>query len=274
MKKAKEKSRKKMWIILGAIAAFLLLQWLFIGYRFSFGPFKSLSDIRMRKLPGNAEKYGMQSLAPREDSPLAGKKALFLGSSVTYGAASLREGIPEYFSVRLDCEVTKEAVSGTTLVDDADSSYVHRLLTKVDPSTDYSLVVVQLSTNDATKNKPLGDISGSRDLAEFDTHTVTGAMEYIIAYAQETWHCPVVFYTGSRYDSAEYAAMVQRLKELQDKWGIGVLDLWSSDAFNTISDADRALYMNDNIHPTKAGYREWWCPEMEAQLMDYMNCIG
>ena len=274
MKKSKEKSKKKMWIILGAIAAFLLLQWLFIGYRFSFGPFRSLGDIRMGKLPGNAENYGMQALTQREDSPLAGKKALFLGSSVTYGAASLREGIPEYFGVRLGCDVTKEAVSGTTLVDDANSSYVHRLLANTDPSMDYSLVVVQLSTNDATQKKPLGEISESRSLADFDTHAVTGALEYIIAYAQDTWNGPVVFYTGSRYDSAEYAAMVQRLMELQAKWGIGVLDLWTSDAFNAISDEERALYMNDNIHPTKAGYREWWCPEMEAQLMDYLNSIG
>ncbi|MBR1565353.1 MAG: SGNH/GDSL hydrolase family protein [Oscillospiraceae bacterium] len=266
----KKKGKKKMGIILGCVAVFLLLQWLFIGYRFSFGPFKSLGDIRMAKLPGNAESYGMEWLDAIEGSPLQGKKILFLGSSVTYGAASLREGIPEYFAVRLDAEVTKEAVSGTTLTDDSDSSYVHRLLKRVDPATPYSLVVVQLSTNDASKNKPLGEISDSRNKEDFDTHTVTGAIEYIIAYSRETWGCPVVFYTGCRYDSEAYATMVERLMELQAKWGIGVLDLWSDEAFNGISDAERALYMYDPIHPTKAGYREWWCPELERQLLDYL----
>ena len=266
----KKKGKKKMWIILGCVAGFLLLQWLFIGYRFSFGPFKALGDIRMAKLPGNAESYGMDRLEAMEGSPLEGKKILFLGSSVTYGAASLREGIPEYFAVRLGAEVTKEAVSGTTLTDDSNSSYVHRLLTEVDPATPYSLVVVQLSTNDASKNKPLGEVSDSRNKEDFDTHTVTGAMEYIIAYSRETWNCPVVFYTGSRYESDSYATMVDRLTELQAKWGIGVLDLWNDDAFNSISDAERQLYMYDPIHPIKAGYREWWCPEMERQLLDYL----
>ena len=266
-----KKGKKKMWIILGCVAAFLLLQWLFIGYRFSFGPFKNLGDIRMANLPGNAESYGMNQLDAMETSPLKGKKILFLGSSVTYGAASLREGIPEYFAVRLDAEVTKEAVSGTTLTDDSNSSYVHRLLTKVDPAAQYSLVAVQLSTNDASKNKPLGEISAGRDKEDFDTRTVTGAIEYIIAYSLEAWNCPVVFYTGSRYDSEAYAAMVERLTELQGKWGIGVLNLWNDDAFNSISDTDRALYMYDSIHPTKAGYREWWCPELEAQLLDYLK---
>ena len=268
------KKKKKTMIIILAVLVFLLLEWLFIGYRFNFGPFKSLGDIRMAKLPGNAESYGMDTLEELENSPLKGKKVLFLGSSVTYGSASLREGIPEYFAVRFGCEVTKEAVSGTTLTDDKTSSYVHRLQTKVDPAEDYSLVVVQLSTNDASKSKPLGEIAEGFALSEFDTHTVTGAMEYIIAYCRETWDCPVVFFTGSRYDSEAYAVMVQRLTELRDKWGIGVLDLWHDDAFNAISDAERQLYMNDNIHPTKAGYREWWCPEMEAQLLEYLSKIG
>lgn len=267
------KRKKTMWIIV-AILIFLLMQNLFIGYRFSWGPFKSLGDIRMGKLPGNAPEYAMDSVNALPENPLAGKKVLFLGSSVTYGASSLREGIPEYFAARFGCEITKEAVSGTTLVDNGASSYVQRLLNKVDPGADYALVVVQLSTNDATKKLPLGEISESTDKSAFDTATVTGATEYIIAYAKETWGCPVVFYTNARYDSEDYAAMVQRLTELQEKWDIGVLDLWTSDSFNNISDADRTLYMADRIHPTKAGYRDWWCPVLEKQLLDYLNSIG
>ena len=128
------KRKKTVWIV-AIILVFLLLQNLFIGYRFSWGLFKGLGDIRMGKLPGNAPEYGMDAVEQLSESPLTGKKVLFLGSSVTYGAASLREGIPEYFAARLGCEVTKEAVSGTTLVDNGDSSYVQRLLKNVDPAT-------------------------------------------------------------------------------------------------------------------------------------------
>ena len=261
--------KKKGVIIALIVLAVMALNMVFVGYRFSWGPFKKLGDIRMGKLPGNDPKYSVESLSRMENSPLAGENVLFLGSSVTYGAASLREGIPEYFGMRLGCKVTKEAVSGTTLVDNGKSSYVQRLLNNVDASVPYKLVVCQLSTNDATKKLPLGEIKGEG--GNYDTSTVTGAMEFIISYAKKTWNCPVVFYTGSRYESAEYQAMVDRLFELQKTWGIGVLDLWTDDAFNAISDADRALYMNDPIHPTKAGYRDWWCPEMEKQLLQYLN---
>ena len=266
-----EKKKRKKWpiITLIAVLVIMLLESLFIGYRFSWGPFKKLGDVRMSKLPGNDPKYNMDKISRLEGSPLAGENVLFLGSSVTYGAASLREGIPEYFGARLGCKVTKEAVSGTTLVDNGKSSYVQRLLNNVDASVPYKLVVCQLSTNDATKKLPLGEIRGEG--GNYDTSTVTGAIEFIISYAKKTWGCPVVFYTGSRYDSAEYQAMVDRLFELQKVWGIGVLDLWTDDAFNAIPDADRALYMNDPIHPTKAGYRDWWCPEMERQLLQYLQ---
>lgn len=263
--------KKKTMIILLIVAVVLLVQWLFIGYRFSFGPFKALGDIRMGKLPGNAESYNMDTVAQMDESPLAGKRVLFLGSSVTYGSASLRQGIPEYFAARFGCDYTKEAVSGTTLVDNGKNSYVQRLKNNVDKNVSYDLLICQLSTNDASQKKPLGEISDSMELSAFDTTTVTGAMEYIICYAQETWGCQVMFYTGSRYESEAYEAMVKRVLELEEKWGIKVLNLWSDDAFNAISDADRALYMNDNIHPTKAGYRDWWCPEMERQLIAFLS---
>ena len=266
-----KKKRVNWKVILLFVAAFLLVEWLFIGYRFNFGPFKSLGDIRMGNIPGNASEYAMEHLSVLDGNPLQGKHVCFLGSSVTYGSASLREGIPEYFAARFDCTITKEAVSGTTLADNGSSSYVQRMLHKLDKNTECALLVCQLSTNDASKNIPLGEISESKNLDSFDTSTITGAMEYIICYVQETWNCPVVFYTGSRYEKPEYNTMVQRLMELQEKWGIGVLDLWNSDSFNAISDADRALYMYDDIHPTKAGYRDWWCPEMERQLLEYLN---
>ena len=38
----------------------------------------------------------------------------------------------------------------------------------------------QLSTNDASKEMPIGELSSSENLEDFDTQTVTGAMEYII----------------------------------------------------------------------------------------------
>lgn len=254
-------------LILYIILVLLIAQLIVLGYWASYGPLKFLGIKHMEKLPGNAKNYNMDTVEPLQNSPLAGKHVCFLGSSVTYGSASLQQGIPEYFAARMGCTYTKEAVSGTTLVDNGKSSYVQRLIHNVDVNAHYDLLICQLSTNDASRKLPLGMIADSKNPENFDTHTITGAIEYIICYAQKTWACPVVFYTGSYYDSAEYDAMVQRLLSLQEKWGVGILNLWSNEAFNQISAELRMLYMNDKIHPTKAGYKLWWCPEMERQLL-------
>lgn len=272
MENEKKKKVKKVLKVLAVILViFLILQPLGMGWFGGIGPLRKLNDINMGRAEGNAEKYSFDDIERLQGNSMQGKNLLVLGSSVTYGACSLRNGPGEYFEHRWGCSLIKEAVSGTTLVDSGDKSYVQRLSHKVDPTEKVDLFICQLSTNDASKKKPLGEISTSMKLEDFDTTTITGAMEYIIGYVKETWNFPVVFYTGSRYESQEYQAMVDRLFELQQKWGIGVLDLWSGDAFNDISEEQRSLYMIDDIHPTKAGYRDWWCPEMEKQMAEYFE---
>ncbi len=101
-----------------------------------------------------------------------------------------------------------------------------------------------------------------------DTTTVIGAMEYIICYAKQTWNCPVMFYTGTKYDSEQYAEMVEALKQLQTKYGIGVIDMWDNLDAN-IPQYDE--YMADGIHPNRAGYLNWWTPYMEQCMIEYLS---
>jgi hypothetical protein len=56
--------------------------------------------------------------------------------------------------------------------------------------------------------KPFGEIAVGFDAAEFDDTTIAGAIETIIAYARNTFDCPVVFYTGSYCEKENYPEMV------------------------------------------------------------------
>ena len=230
-------------------------------------------NITHTELPGNAEKCHRENIQPHTESPLKGKTIIYLGSSVTYGSDSIGVSFVEYID-RLDGTTSvKEAVSGTTLVtkDDASgSSYIPRMKT-INPDIPADAFICQLSTNDATRHMPLGTISGGFELADFDTETVAGAIEYIIAYAEKTWHCPVLFYTGTRFDCKEYGEMVKLLLEIQKKWKIGVIDLWNDKALNAISEKDYNLYMSNPIHPTQAGYLLWWVPAMETYLYEFLK---
>ncbi len=222
---------------------------------------------------GNGSEYSIKNTETLLSSPLKGKTGIFLGSSVTYGYGSLGVSFPDFLEKTDGITAVKEAVSGTTLVDNGKKSYVARVKT-IDTEIKADFFVCQLSTNDATKNLPLGEISHSFNMAEFDTSTVTGATEYIIAYAKETWNCPVIFYTQAKYDSESYALMVDMLLTLREKWDITVIDLWNNEEINSITDAERKLYLVDHIHPTKAGYREWWLPEIQKILSDVVDNKG
>ena len=104
-----------------------------------------------------------------------------------------------------------------------------------------------------------------------DKDTVCGAIEYIITYVKETWGCPIIFYTNSHYENENYADMVDALLEISELYDVGVIDLYTDADFNSISEEQRKLYMADNIHPTKAGYLEWWTPKIEAYIVDYLS---
>ena len=241
-----------------------------LGAKGGIGPFKFIKERKMAKVPGNNAMYHPEYLAQEAgqkaaESPLAGKRLLFLGSSVTNGSAALSVSMADYLAVQDGCEVVKDALNGTTLADLNVLSYLARVK-ELDPAQHFDAVVVQLSTNDAAKGAALGSVSPSRDPREFDTKTTVGAMEAIIAYCQAIWNCPVLFYTGTRFDSPEYQAMVDTLPALADKWGIGIIDLWNDPEMNAVSSADYEYYMYDEIHPTQAGYLLWWTPKFRKAL--------
>ncbi len=199
---------------------------------------------------------------------LKGKHILFLGSSVTYGARANGVSFVEHLAKRNGITYVKEAVSGTTLADNDKTSYVHRLLKNVDISERFDAIVVQLSTNDANKAVPLGEISSFYEKDRLDTGTVIGAMEYIIAYCKEYWDCPIIFYTSPRFDSDAYFDMVQALAKIKEKWGIEVFDMWNELSVDIPEYED---YMADSIHPSHRGYLEWWTPFFEKKLSNILS---
>lgn len=230
---------------------------------------------------GNDASYSLENTAALDKRPLEGKTIYWLGSSVTYGAQSKGITMADYIAKRQGAICVKEAVGGTTLLGDpADpsnaDSYAKRLITTqaFDKSAKVDAFVCQISTNDADKSERaarLGTITSDdkRSLSDFDTSTTLGAVEYIICYVQQTWDCPIVFYSGTWYGGEtgyHYGHLVDEVKKLESKWGITVLDLYHDAEMTTIAPQDYANYMKDAVHPKQLGYLEWWTPKFEAHL--------
>ena len=177
---------------------------------------------------------------------LKGKNVFFLGSSVTYGSAAGGVSFAEMMAEIAGINCFKEAVSGTTLADRDESSYVSRLKRAEKPDR-VDLFICQLSSNDAARNIPLPEVEA--------------AIRFISAYAGENFCCPVVFYTSPDYESSAYFEMVKLLNGLKAECGISVLDFYNDPEMRGVSDGDYKRFMHDPVHPTAEGYREWWTPK-------------
>ena len=186
----------------------------------------------------------------------------FIGSS-TPVTVSVNGGDVYVPTMREECFAPSE--------DAPEKSFVDEMGKMIGKDKHFDLFIVQLSTNDATGDIPMGEISDGEELEDFDTATVIGAMEYIVKYAMDTWNCPVMFYTGTQYDSEQYGEMVKATLELQKKWDFGLIDLWNNDEMNAVSEEDYEKYMKDGIHPNRTGYVEWWTPQFEAAIIDYLK---
>ncbi len=240
--------------------------------------------------------YSVENVEEVPGSFLKGKKIYWLGSSVTYGASSEGESMADFIAKRSGCTSVKEAVSGTTLLNDGltentgAKSYVNRLITSTafDKEEEIDAFVCQISTNDCTNDRlnKRGRITADDkiEMTDFNVATSLGAVEYIIAYVMETWGCPVYFYSGSYFSDgsnkvqrqnsnplgSEYQKFVGQVQQIADKWdsyydyNVKVIDLYNDEEFNALaSDKYYGWAINDPIHPRKAGYSQWWSPYIQ-----------
>lgn len=185
---------------------------------------------------------------------LQGKVILFLGSSVTEGSGTGGYSFVETLAERDGVIAYKEAVGGTTMAGEGESTYVARMKRgRLSDCKRADGLLCQLSTNDAGQNLPLP--------------AVEGAIREIVAYTRQRWGCPVWFYTGTRYPSENYAKLVELLNRLAVELDFEVLDLWNDPDMLSVDPADYARYMEpDGVHPRIEGYREWWYPKFAGFL--------
>ena len=137
-----KKRKKIVMIVVIVVVILVVIQMVLLGLLGGMGPLKGLQEMRMKRLPGNAEEYDFANLEENEYSPMKGETMFALGSSVTYGAASMEQAVGEYLTTRLGMNLVKEAVSGTTLVDSGSSSYVSRMKNNLDPDADCDVFLV------------------------------------------------------------------------------------------------------------------------------------
>ncbi len=205
------------------------------------------------------------------DSPLYGLKALFCGDSISYGHYDVPAGyswagrIQKYYGTISD----NRSRSGWCLstVRGAGGQIVNQL--KEAKNNDYDLIVVQGGVNDAWGSTdgtniiaPVGKVSDSFELKDFDTSTYAGGLEEFFYHARQYYPDATLAYIISFYmpnagvghvgDMEEYYAVGM---EICDKWGVPYLDMYHDDYLNyELLEVGTAKCLTDPVHPNALGY--------------------
>jgi lysophospholipase L1-like esterase len=192
---------------------------------------------------------------------LAGKKILFLGSSVTEGSGAGGISFADILAKQDGIIAYKEAIGGTTLADINDLSYVARLKKgNLPQDIQADAFVCQLSTNDAGQNIPY--------------EKTEAAIREICAFVRKVWSCPIYFYTGTYFENEHYEKLVEQLEQLAVELHFEILNLWRDTDMRSISSEAYSRYMNDPIHPNLLGYTEWWTPKFEQFLAQKFSLLS
>ena len=219
---------------------------------------------------GNADEYSLANTPVLDNSPLEGMTIYWLGSSVTYGEKSEGESVADFLAKRNRCVSIKEAVGGTTLRMEKGrtDSYVERLQNGNLPADDApDLFICQLSTNEVRDQSLYGEPTADDvlDKEKYDLYTSCGAIEYIICYAKEQWNCPIAFWSSPDFMVSRYKTLVEKMKVIAEKHDIFFWNMYE-ESLPPEDSYTYALYLADNTHPTRAGYREWFTPYFEEKI--------
>lgn len=225
-------------------------------------------------------KYFVASEIIEVKGPWAGKNAIFVGDSITYGANC--EG-SKYWELLKDSLELNSAegmgVSGSCISSTSDYGTDYEPLTdRYDTIPQADLITIFMGTNDYGHDTPLGTIEDTTDVSFY------GALNVIIP-ALLTNHpdATIVFITpihrygygtnsstgeahtfdhipnGAGHTLGDY---VNAILEVCEKYSVPVIDLYSNLDLDPSAEEVREYYMEDGLHPNSAGHR---------LIADYLN---
>lgn len=217
-------------------------------------------------MSGNNSKYSASKSEKVEDSTLTDETIIFVGSNLLSGSKAGGDSFVEYLE---NSDGIKSAVycgNDAVLVERGKNSLVSFVKSIPTENANPRMLLCEVPYADATDGSKIGTITDGYYDNEYKTNTVIGAMEYIISYSEDTWGCPVVFYTCQPNDNKHYAKIMDAVYQVADKWNVEVLDFYN-DPLMALDDQQKKLYMATESNPTKAGYKELYTPKFREFLL-------
>ena len=189
------------------------------------------------------------------------KTALFLGDSISYGAADAGRAWAWRMSNSLGFTADNQSVNGWAISTSRQNRIINEL--KKVKYNSYDYVIMEGGTNDAWDKAEVGSVSDSYDPKDFDITTFAGGLEELFynAYGRFpgarfgfiiTYKMPLATDKGN----VAYMEPIANISiEICKKWNVAYLDLYHDDYVNnTLLEVNTTNYLNDTVHPSAAAY--------------------
>ena len=189
------------------------------------------------------------------------KTALFLGDSISYGAADAGRSWAWRMSNSLGFKPDNQSVNGWAISTSRQLRIINEL--KGVKYNSYDYVIMEGGTNDAWDSCEVGVVSDSYDPKDFDITTFAGGLEELFYNAYQrfpgarfgfiiTYKMPLATDKGN----VAYMEPIANISiDICKKWNVAYLDLYHDDYVNnTLLEVDTLNYLIDTVHPSVAAY--------------------
>ncbi|MFR3685207.1 MAG: SGNH/GDSL hydrolase family protein, partial [Enterococcus sp.] len=217
-----------------------------------------------------------------EPSNLVGRTILSTGDSIQAGDGNKGAGFTEIAASQLGMVCKDYAVGGATFCREIQptNNIVDQLLKAFQRETrapDF-LTTNGLTNDIGSPNAPIGSVTTSFNVSDYDLSTFSGSMEYYFYQARTQWPSTKIIYvrvhnmaTRGRDKQIEFG---ERAEEICYKWSVPVVNVYRDGNLNTNITEQRKLYSNpteanpngDSTHPNQAGYEFAYVPLLINQL--------
>lgn len=194
------------------------------------------------------------------------KRAIFFGDSITYGFLTNGYSWANFIKDNYDFDIVINAGISDYRVSTYDdkNKWLVSEVNNYKNDIKYDYVILQGGVNDVLYNTPIGSISTSKNIEDFDINTFCGGLETYVATAINNYPNSKIGYIityqtsnyverGIKWTYEDYKKYVDITKEILDKWNIDYLDLFN-DKYSEILKVDTNIYLSDNLHLNKDGY--------------------
>ena len=169
---------------------------------------------------------------------LTGKKILFLGDSITAATKDDKKlgGWAGRVGTNYGAITTNAGWSGASVSTNKSDRIIAKM--EANKTNTYDYVILHGGVNDAMTKAPLGAVSDSKNVADFDISTYAGALEELIYRAKEYFpNAKVGFIVNYATPNSTWggytpdmAAYFHTAKQVCEKWGIPYIDLFFGSA--------------------------------------------